>query len=103
MAMSSDYLRAAGEVIQAAPSLREAAVIWRERDPRMRVLVVDALDMRDEVPTLHLGPRRVYLATSSGLCLSITQQTELATALILTEAEPCKSQPVSPCRLKANP
>jgi hypothetical protein len=85
MAMTSDYLHAAGEVIQAAPSLREAAAIWRDRDPRMRVLVVDALDMRDEIPTLHLGPRRVYLATSSGLCLSITQQTDLATALILTE------------------
>ncbi|MDD5029673.1 MAG: hypothetical protein PHH58_09260 [Rhodoferax sp.] len=85
MAMTSDYLHAAGEVIQAAPSVREAAAIWRARDPGMRVLVVDALDMRDEIPTLQLGTRCVYLATSSGMCLSMTQQADLATALILTE------------------
>jgi hypothetical protein len=85
MAMTRDYLRSAGEVIGAAPSLRDAAAIWRARDPDMRVVLVDAQDMCDETPALLLGSRRVYLATSSGHCWHITQQPEEATALILTQ------------------
>ncbi len=85
MAMTADYLRTAGEVIGAASSLRDAAAIWRARDPAMRVVLVDAMDMSDETPALMLGSRRVYLATSNGHCWSITQQPEEATALILTQ------------------
>ena len=51
----------------------------------MRVVLADALDMQDETPALQLGSRRVYLASSSGMCLHITQQPEQATALILTQ------------------
>ena len=85
MAITSDYLRSAGEVIGAASTLRDAAAIWRARDPDMRVVLVDAMDMRDETPALLLGARRVYLATSDGHCWSITEQPEAATALILTQ------------------
>ena len=85
MAMTSDYLRTVGEMIGAASSLRDAAAIWRARDPAMRVVLVDALDMRDETPALLLGARRVYLATSNGHCWTITPQPEEATALILTQ------------------
>ena len=85
MAITPDDLRAAGAVIDAASSVREAATTWRTRDPAMRVLVVDAHDMRDETPALRLGRRSVYLATSNGHCWSVTGQPELATALILTQ------------------
>ncbi|MEO5658373.1 MAG: hypothetical protein ABIQ90_01065 [Polaromonas sp.] len=85
MAMTPDYLRSASEVIGAASSLRDAAALWRVRDPDMRIVLVDALDMRDETPALLLGKRRVYLATSNGHCWNITQQPEQATALILTQ------------------
>lgn len=85
MAMTPDYLRSAGEVIGAASSLRDAAAIWRARDPDMRVVVVDPEDMQDETPAVTLGTRRVYLATSNGHCWSITQQPSEATALILTQ------------------
>jgi hypothetical protein len=87
MAMDATYLRSASEVIGAAPSLRDAAAIWRARDPATRVLLVDAMDMRDETPALLLGHRRVYLATSNGHCWSITQQPAEATALILTQED----------------
>jgi hypothetical protein len=85
MGLSTATLRRAAEVIGAASSLRDAAALWRARDPATRVVLVDAMDMRDETPALLLGKRRVYLATSNGHCWSVTQQPELATALILTQ------------------
>ena len=84
MAFTPDYLRRAGEVIAAAPTLRDAAAIWRARDPATRVVLVDAMDMRDEAPALQLGSRRVYLATTNGHCWSVTERADDATALILT-------------------
>lgn len=87
MAMTPDYLRTAAEVIGAASSLRDAATLWRARDPDTRVVLVDAMDMRDETPALLLGKRRIYLATSNGHCWTITQQPEEATALILTQED----------------
>jgi hypothetical protein len=85
MAITSDYLREASEVIGGTSTLRDAAAIWRGRDPAMRVVVVDALDMRDETPALVLGKRRVYLASSNGHCWSTTEEAANASALILTE------------------
>jgi hypothetical protein len=85
MTITPDYLRCVSEVVSAAESVREAAATWRSRDPAMRVVVVDAMDMRDETPLLSLGSRRVYLASSNGHCWSMTDQPLAATALILTE------------------
>ena len=85
MAITPEDLRAAGEVVTTAASVRDAAATWRSRDPAMRVVVVDAMDMRDETPALVLGDRRVFLATSNGHCWTTTQQPDEATALILTQ------------------
>ena len=85
MAITPDYLRSAAEVIGAASSLRDAAALWRARDPAMRVVVVDAMDMRDETAALTLGKRRIFLATTNGHCWSTTDLAEEASALILTE------------------
>jgi hypothetical protein len=85
MAITPDYLREAGEFVAAAVSVREAAALWRARDPAMRVVVVDAMDLRDETPVLSLGRRRIYLAASNGHCWSVTDQPQDASALILTE------------------
>ncbi len=86
MAVTSDHLSAASEVFGVAAPLREAANVWRTRFPELRVVLVDAMDMRDETPTLLLaGSRRVYLAATNGHCWSITKQPEEATAFILTQ------------------
>ncbi len=85
MAITPEYLHQASEVLSAAANVREAAVLWRQRDPAMRVLVLDALDMRDETPTVTVGGRRIYLATSNGHCWTITAQMAEASALILTQ------------------
>lgn len=86
MAVTTDYLRDASEVIGAATSLRDAAALWRARDPAMRVVLVDAMDMRDETPALRLGARSVFLASTNGHCWSVTDKADDATALILTES-----------------
>ena len=83
--VSADYLRDASEVIGAAASLRDAAALWRARDPAMRVMLVDAMDMRDETPVVSLGARRVYLASTNGHCWAVTENAADATALILTQ------------------
>ncbi len=88
MAMDDAYLRRVSEVIGTAPTLRDAAAIWRARDPETRVLLVDATDMQDETAALQIGQRRVYLATSDGHCWRVTRQPAEATALILTQEEP---------------
>jgi hypothetical protein len=85
MVLTPDYLHSVGEVIAAASSLRDAMATWHTHDPDARMVVVDASDMRDEIPVLHLVNRRVYLASSNGHCWHITQQPEQATALILTQ------------------
>lgn len=85
MALNSEHLRAASELIGAAPTLRDAAASWRALHPELRAVLVDAADMRNETPALRLGARRVYLASSNGHCWHITQQPEEATALILTQ------------------
>jgi hypothetical protein len=86
MPVTTDYLREASEVIGTAATLRDAAALWRARDPAMRVLVVDAMDMRDETPALTLGLRSVYLASTNGHCWSVTDNAQDATALILTQS-----------------
>ena len=83
--VTADYLRDASLVIGAASSLRDAAALWRARDPAMRVVLVDAMDMRDETPALRLGARSVYLASTNGHCWSVTDKADDATALILTQ------------------
>lgn len=85
MAVTPDYLRDVGAVITAATSVREAAATWRARDPAMRVVVVDALEMRDETPALDLEHGQVFLATSHGHCWMLTQDAAQATALVLSQ------------------
>ncbi|WP_059410652.1 hypothetical protein [Cupriavidus basilensis] len=85
MGLSTEQLRAAAELVGAAPTLRDAAALWRARHPGVRALLVDALDMRDETAALRLGARSVYLAASNGHCWSVTQRPDEADALILTQ------------------
>lgn len=85
MALTGEHLRTASEVVGAAPTLRDAAALWRARHPEVRVVLVDAMDMREEIATLQLGARRVYMAASNGHCWHVTRQPEEATALILAQ------------------
>jgi hypothetical protein len=85
LAITPDTLREASELIGSATSLRAAAALLRARDPARRVVLVDAMDMRDEVPAARVGACSIFLASSNGHCWSITQHCDEATALILTQ------------------
>lgn len=85
MALTETHLRAAGELLAAAPSLREAAAQWRAQHPQVRALLLDAADLRSETPVLRAGGRALYLVASSGHCWHVTQRPEDADALILSQ------------------
>lgn len=87
MALTLEALQQAGQLVAGASTLREAAAQWRSRYPDLRVVLVDAMDLRGETPALELGPRRIYLASSNGHCWHVTQAPQDATALILTQDE----------------
>jgi hypothetical protein len=85
MALTPEQMQTACEMVGWAPSLRDAAAQWRARYPAIRALPMDAMDLRDETPSVRLGARRIYLAASQGHCWRITQQPEEANVLILTQ------------------
>lgn len=85
MAVTEEQLHAAGQLIAAAATLREAAAQWRTRHPSVRAMLLDAADMRDETPVIAQGARRVYLVAGNGHCWRVTQQAGEASALVLTQ------------------
>lgn len=85
MALAADQVKAINELIRTAPSLPEAAASWRSRYPDVRVMRISAAEMRDETPAVEFGGRRVYFASSGGLCVSVTAQASEADMVIFTE------------------
>ena len=56
----------------SAASVREAAGLLRERFAPLRVVVVDAFDMRDEAPAASGQRRLLWGAASDGHCWQVT-------------------------------
>lgn len=93
MALSTEHMQAASTLLAQAASARQAAATWRGQHPAIHMLVVDAMDMRDETPALRLrlatgAGYSVFLAASNGHCWHVTTQPAEATALIVTEDQP---------------
>jgi len=85
MALTHEQMALASELVGTAPTLRDAAALWRARNPQSSAIVVDAMDMREETPTMQLGARRVYLVATSGHCWHVTTAPEQASGLVLTQ------------------
>ncbi len=68
---------------ETATSAREAAMLLREQYAPLRVVVVDAFDMRSEVPAAQGPQRRLYLGASDGHCWSVTTDPAQAAGLFL--------------------
>lgn len=77
--------REAIDIADGADSIRSAATLLRQRYAPMRVVVVDAFDMRHEVPAA-VGQRcALYMAASDGHCWQVTQSPEQAIGYFLAD------------------
>lgn len=66
-------------------SLRDVAAALRRHCAPLRVVVVDAHDMREETPAFSSERHIVYLGASDGHCWTVTQDMARAAALFITE------------------
>ena len=73
-------------IAERADSLHDAAAALRAALPAsMRVLPMDAIDLRDEQPALRGERRTLFLGASDGHCVSMT--TDLRAAAVLFVAD----------------
>ncbi|SIT43630.1 conserved hypothetical protein [Paraburkholderia ribeironis] len=89
MALTADQINAITELILNEPTLPEAAASWRKRYPDVRVIRISAVELRNEKPVIEFRGRRVYLATSTGVCVSVTTEASEANMLIIAEEGVC--------------
>ncbi len=89
MSLTAEQMYTITELILAEPTLVEAAASWRKLYPEVRVIRVSAVELRDERPFLEFRGRRVYLANSAGVCITVTTEATEADMLILAEDDIC--------------
>ena len=78
-------LQEALAIADAAGSVREAAAALRARFGALRVVVVDAFDMRAEQPAAVGTRRQLHLGASDGHCWTVTADPTLACGLFISE------------------
>lgn len=83
--MSPAQIAEALAIADAAASAREAAATLRARYAPLRVVVVDAFDMRGETPAAVGTRRQLYLGASDGHCWAVTADPAAASGLIVCE------------------
>jgi hypothetical protein len=83
--MESSVLSEAMSIADAASGVREAAAALRERFAGLRVVVVDAFDMRSETPAVIGTKRQLYLGASDGHCWSVTTDAGQAAGFFIAE------------------
>jgi hypothetical protein len=83
--MTPEALNEALALAEAAASVREAAAALRSRFAPMRVVVVDAADMRGEVPAACGATKNMYFGASDGHCWAMTTDATQATGLFIAE------------------
>jgi len=83
--MDSDMLLEALRLADAAAGVREAASELRQRFAGLRVVVVDAFDMRGERPAARGTRRDLFLGTSDGHCWQVTADPRLALGLFVCD------------------
>ena len=85
MGLEAITLQEALAIAEGAPSVREAANALRARFAPMRVVVVDAFDMRGETPAASGARRQLYFGASDGHCWAVTADAAQATGLFISE------------------
>ena len=82
--MTSADLAQALALADTAAGLREAAALLRAQFAPLRVVVVDAVDMREETPAATGTQRQLYLAASDGHCWTVTADPTQAAGLFIS-------------------
>jgi len=72
-------------IAEAAGTLREAAAALRQRFAALKVVVVDAFDMRAETPAAQGERRALYLGASDGHCWTVTADPAQAAGLFVSD------------------
>lgn len=69
----------------SASTVREAALLLRERYAPLKVVVVDAFDMREETPAAVGAKRALWGAASDGHCWQVTADLSSVAGLYLAD------------------
>ena len=83
--MEATTLSEALLIADAAASVSEAAAALRARFADLRVVVVDAFDMRSETPAAVGTKRQLYLGASDGHCWTVTHDAGQACGFFIAE------------------
>ncbi len=83
--LATTTLAEAVRLADAAATVREAAGALRQQLAPLRVVVVDAMDMRAETPVARGARRWLYLAASDGHCWTVTDDPAQAAGLYLCD------------------
>jgi hypothetical protein len=83
--MDTSTLAQALTLADTAPSVREAAATLRLQFAHLKVVVVDAFDMRAEIPAAQGLRRALYLGASDGHCWQVTQDPAQAVGLFIAD------------------
>ncbi|WP_428422228.1 hypothetical protein [Methylibium sp.] len=83
--MDAQVVTEALALAEAAATVRDAAQALRERYAPLRVVVVDAFDMRGETPAAQGDTRTLYYGASDGHCWKVTSDPAQAAGFFLTD------------------
>lgn len=83
--MDATTLAQALALAESATTVREAAAALRLHLAPLRVVVVDAMDMRAETPAAQGARRALYLGASDGHCWQVTQDPAQAAGLFIAD------------------
>ena len=70
---------------ESAATVRDAAALLRTRYAPLKVVVVDAFDMRDETPAAAGARRLIWGAASDGHCWQVSTDLESIAGLYLAD------------------
>ncbi|MDT7838742.1 hypothetical protein [Aquabacterium sp. OR-4] len=73
------------QLADAASTVREAAAALRQRFAPLRVVVVDAFDMRGESPAIAGTRRALFFGSSDGHCWQVTQDPAQVSGLFVVD------------------
>jgi hypothetical protein len=73
------------EMVEQAPTLADAVARLRSVLPNLKVMALDAADLKDEAPVAAGARRALYLAASDGHCWRMTADPGEAAAIFVAE------------------